>query len=187
MRRKGADEQMYPVPVEVVTPILGLIINAFVQTFTFRYMKRIRLLKSVFIGFAVGLFSIVLMEMGVWYEILDVSRIDILFILIANMITYSLLGYCYFHFINLGETARRIRILRELYEHKEGLSMSEILERYNAKEILENRMNRLVNKGQIFLKNGRYYIGNRTMLLIANIIYALKRIILGNRTQMQRN
>ena len=174
-------------PIEVMIPILSLIVNAFVQTFTFRYVKRIRLLKSVFIGFAAGLLTILLFEIGVWYEFLDVSRIDIVFGLVVNIITYSLLGYCYFHFINLGETARRIRILRELYECKEGLSTKEIFERYNAKEILENRMNRLVNKNQIFLKNGRYYIGNRTMLLIANIIYTMKRIIFGNRTQMERN
>ena len=41
--------------------------------------------------------------------------------------------------------------------------------------------------GQIYLKDGRYYIGNRTMLVIANMIYILKRITLGNRAQMPRN
>ncbi len=178
---------MYPVPIEVVTPILGLIVNVFVQTLTFRCVKRIGLLKSVFIGFGAGLLGILLIEMRVWYEFLSLTKIDILFVLVVNIITYSLLGYCYFHFVNLGETARRIRILRELYEHKEGLTKTEILERYNAREILENRMSRLVNKRQIFLRNGRYYIGNRTMLLIANMIYVLKRIILGNRAQIWRN
>jgi hypothetical protein len=187
MRPKGADEEMHPVPMEVVTPIFGLIVNAFVQTFTFRCMKRIRLLKSVFIGFAAGLLGMLLIEMSLWHEFLGVSSVDILCGLVVNIITYSLLGYCYFHFINLGETARRIRILRELYEHKEGLSKSEILERYNAKEIVEKRMNRLVNKHQIFLKNGKYYIGNRTMLLITKIIYTLKRMIFGKRAQMERN
>jgi hypothetical protein len=187
MRRKGANREMYPGSMEVATPVLSLMVNAFVQIFTFRQIKRIGLLRSIFIGFVAGMVSIFLMEMGSWHKFLYASRIDLVFILIVNIITYSMLGYCYFHFINLGETARRIRILRELYEHKEGLSKSEILKQYNAKEVLDNRMNRLVNNGQVILRNGRYYIGNRKMLLIANMIYSLREITFGSRTQVLKS
>ena len=31
-----------------------------------------------------------------------------------------LLGYCYFHFVNLGETARRVRIVRELWQSEDN-------------------------------------------------------------------
>ena len=95
------------------------------------------------------------------------------------------LEYCYFNFINLGETARRIRILRELYDSKKGLSMAEILERYNAKNIVEKRLSRLINHGQIIDKNDKYYIGNPIMLLIARIIVTMKLILLGKKSEFE--
>lgn len=93
------------------------------------------------------------------------------------------MGYCYFHFINLGETARRIRILRELYDRKEGLSMEEIFKRYNAKEIFERRIARLINNGQIIYKDGKYYIGKPIMLLMAKMIVTMKLILLREKSE----
>ena len=101
----------------------------------------------------------------------------------ANFIIYASLGYCYFHFINLGETARRIRILREIYDSKDGLTMEEILQKYNSKEIVDKRIGRLINNGQVLYKNGRYYIGNPTMLIITKIIVAMKLLLLGRRSE----
>jgi hypothetical protein len=99
------------------------------------------------------------------------------------MASYSALGYCYFHFVNLGETARRIRLLRELSESKNGLSVNEILERYNAKEIIENRLNRLLKSGQVVYKNNRYYIGKPVMLFMSKMILFAKRFILGKSSE----
>jgi hypothetical protein len=56
------------------------------------------------------------------------------------------LGYCFFHFINLGETACRIRILIELSESDYGLSRNEILERYDASYVVNVRLQRMINK-----------------------------------------
>ena len=93
------------------------------------------------------------------------------------------MGYCYFNYINLGETARRIRILREIYDSKEGLSMEEILKRYNAKEIIERRIKRLLKNRQIIYKDGKYYIGKPIMLVIAKIIVIMKVILLGKKSE----
>ena len=84
-----------------------------------------------------------------------------------------------FSFINLGETARRIRILRELHSHKGGLDRDEILGLYNAREITENRVDRLLASGQIVMSEDRYYIGKPFMLFIAKGMYFLKSIIFG--------
>ena len=55
-----------------------------------------------------------------------------------NLMTYSLFWLCYFAFINTGVSALRIRMLRELYDSPDGLTMDEILIRYNSKEIIES-------------------------------------------------
>jgi len=83
----------------------------------------------------------------------------------------------------MGETARRIRLLRELYGAADGLTKEEILKRYNAKEIVNLRVSRLLKSGQIVLSEGRYYIKNPLMAFISKLIYFLKFIVLGKQGQ----
>lgn len=168
--------------LHVLNPIISLAINVIIQIFSFRYFSNLGLLKSEYLGFATGFLSIFIFEFYISF-LSSVSGKDSIALLISNSIIYSALGYCYFHFINLGETARRIRILREIYDSKDGLSMNEILERYNAKEIVEKRINRLLNNGQIIYKDGRYYIGNSIVVLIAKIIIAVKFLLLGEKSE----
>lgn len=163
-------------------PIICLTVNVLVQVISFRYIANLKLLKSIFTGYAVGLATIFILELYVFF-IPSIPVKDFFSILAVNIITYSSLSYCYFHFLNLGETARRIRILMEIYDSKDGLSMDEILIRYNAKEIIERRINRLINSGQVIYKDGRYFIGNPIMLLMSKIIIAMKLILLGKKSE----
>lgn len=168
--------------LNVLIPIIGLMINVSVQVLSFRYTSSLSLLRSLFLGFVIGLFSVFILEEHLFFTMSTLTN-DFLPILIANFIIYSALGYCYFHFINLGETARRVRIIKELFDSQEGLSTSEILERYNAKDIVEIRIKRLVNNGQIIYKKDRYYIGMPIMLLMAKVIVTMKLIVLGKRSE----
>ena len=89
----------------------------------------------------------------------------------------------YFHFINLGETARRIRILRELHEPPDGLTLDGLLARYNAQEIIERRISRLIETHQIVLRDGRYFIGKPFVLWMARSLVVLKFILLGKHSE----
>jgi hypothetical protein len=111
------------------------------------------------------------------------DNLDIFFSFLSNLIVYSCLGFCYFNFITLGETARRIRLLRELTESPKGLTLGEIDQRYNAKIIIQNRINRLLNNKQVILKNDRYFIGNPTVLMISKIFILLKIIFLAKKSE----
>jgi hypothetical protein len=162
--------------LEVFAPVMGLLINVFTQVIIFRHTPSLGLLKSVYLGFVIGFVSIFVFEFFIPHP---TSTKDFIAILVTNLITYISLGYGYFHFINLGETARRIRILRELYESNDGFSLEELLVRYNAKEIIERRLSRLINNRQIIYKDERYYIANPTMLFITKIIVGMKSVILG--------
>jgi hypothetical protein len=146
-----------------VMPLVALAINALVQILSFKVIPQLGLLRSVISGFIVGLLGLIILIPchGAW----------------ANLIIYLLLGYNYFHFINLGETARRVRIMRQLYVSPDGLSEDEILAGYNAKAMLEVRIRRLVLNGQIVAKDGRYFIGNFTVLLFAKIIIFLRKVV----------
>jgi len=160
--------------LSVFSPIIALVINIISQVCIFRYVQRIGLLRSLFTAFGLGAGCLLFIELWSSSETI-LSRPSNIFI---DIIIYSALSYCYFHFINLGETARRIRILRELYDSKEGLSMEGVIERYNAQMIIDVRLERLLKTNQIILRNGKYYIGNPIMLIIAKVITKLKIMIL---------
>ena len=141
----------------VFVPIVALVINVLIQILCFRIFPQFGLLRSVFLGFIIGFISLFFVE----FHILSIQSTlaeEIISTFVVQLITYVSLCYCYFHFVNLGETARRIRILRELKDSNNGLDSDEILKRYNAKEIIQNRLTRLISSGQIILKDNRYFI-----------------------------
>jgi hypothetical protein len=86
------------------------------------------LLVSLLLGLLGGLLSLAVFETYVYFA----AAVRSLPATLTNVVIYFALSYCYFHFVNLGETARRIRMLRELYASHEGLTVGEILDRYNA-------------------------------------------------------
>ncbi len=165
--------------LQVLDPIIGLAVNILLQVAVFKFSSRHRLLQSVFYGFAGGLFILLLSEN---YMFLNHPRslYDSIAVSFVNLTTYSALAYCYFHFINLGETARRVRILRELYAHEEGLSETEILGIYNAKEIIDRRIKRLLDNGQLIYKDGKYRAGKNAMVIIAGLILIMRSILFKN-------
>ena len=74
-------------------------------------------------------------------------------------LTYLSLAYFYvFGFYNLGESARRIRLLIELRSAGDrGMTLDEILAVYNARMIVEARLQRLLSGGQVVEREGRYF------------------------------
>ena len=164
----------------VISPVIGLLANAIIQVLSFRYIYKVGLLRSIYVGFFAGFCSLIIINIfySIFFSFLFQNRV---FPNITNFIIYAALGYCYFHFVGLGETARRIRMLIEIYSSKEGLSLEEILTRYNAREIVEKRMDRLLSNGQLKCRDGKYFIGKPIVLLIANSVMLLKLLLLGRR------
>lgn len=165
--------------VKVFIPLIALGINIAVQVCGVRYIKALGVLKSVILGFAAGFAALICLEFVLsnglgWVLVVDAA---------TDAVTYGALGYCYFHFINMGETARRIRILRELYEAGGVLTLEEIMKRYNASEMVHHRLNRLLANGQIKYENGRYFIADQTVLNIAKVMGIMKHMMLGRRSE----
>ncbi len=150
--------------IELFCPIISLALNAFVQVISFKYFKGFGLLKSILLGFVSGLAGFLVM-----------SGADI-----TGLCIYILLGYCYFHFINMGQTARRIRILTELYNTPDGLSTEELLGRYDSAEVVRKRLDRLTGNGQLTLNCGRYYAKSSSMMFITKGLLLAKAVIMGN-------
>jgi hypothetical protein len=164
-------------------PVFGLLVNIYFQIAGVRCFKRgLSLLKSVFLGFIAGGISVIVFETFLFAS-LQMTFGDIVASLVTNLTMYAALGYGYFHFINLGETARRIRILRELYEARKGLAADEILSRYNARRIVTMRIGRLLRNGQIVERAGRYVVDKPLVLMMAKGVILLKRFLLGKTSE----
>ncbi len=166
--------------LHLLVPVLGFIANVLAQLLIVRLVPWLGILKSIFTGFAIGGLSVLSAEVY-----LSGRGSDNLPMIIANVIIYSSLGYCYFHFINLGITARRIRILRELYAADGGLSLDDLLKRYNAGDMINKRLDRLLGSGQIVCRDDKYHIGKPVMLLMSKTIVAMKLLILGKKSEFE--
>ena len=107
---------------------------------------------------------------------------------VAWTLTYLSLVYWYvFGFFNLGESARRIRLLVELRAAGErGLTRAEILAAYNARMIVDARLGRLLAGGQVVERDGRYFTGKPLMLWGAKALVLLKLVFLGAPSEFAR-
>ncbi|MFH1442348.1 MAG: hypothetical protein ABIH18_09970 [Candidatus Omnitrophota bacterium] len=77
-------------------------------------------------------------------------------------------------------------MLRELYEAPKGKTKEQILAKYNAQDIIDIRIKRLLNNNQIILRDTQYCLRGTTVLIISKIILIMKWIILGTESEFER-
>ena len=163
----------------VLLPIVAFAVNVSVHILVFRFRLVKSMLKAIVAGFAVGLLFLWIALAGLAWTAPGEASYVVYFTL--GTLTYGLLGYNYFHFTNLGETARRIRILREFVEHG-SMSAKELLTHYNSAEIIRVRLGRLVRSSQIEIaQSGAMRIKDRSVLRMANMMVMLKCILLAKK------
>jgi hypothetical protein len=162
---------------QMLLPIIALGCNILVQIGGYRIVSKKNLLRSIYIGFLAGMAFLIagecilsLKESAVTLNSLGYGA--------ANILLYGALGYGYFHFINLGETGRRVRLMWELSEASEGYTEEELLKRYGGSEIAKIRLGRLLRSGQITFENGCYRVSKPTVLTMARLMVALKVLLL---------
>lgn len=153
--------------------VLAGLVNFLVQVLVFRFPPRLSLMFSVLAGFAAGFISLVALQFLVFQSDGADALLAILF--------YVSLGYNYFQLISIGENSIRIRLLHELDNCKEGLTEAEILAQYDAKSVVEARLKRLTESGQMIQKDGRYFQGKAKLLYLAKVFLFLKWLILGRK------
>lgn len=168
--------------LEILSPIVGLLVNVLIQTTSFQYIRGLGLFKSIALGFTAGFLTVFILEFYRYFD-LPAMESEFFYILCVNLITYILLGYCYWAYINLGETSLRIRILREMYETQKALPIEKLFSIYNPDNMFEIRMSRLLKYNQIVCKNDRYFIGKSILLLIAKAIVIIKLMIIGKKSE----
>lgn len=89
-------------------------------------------------------------------------------LLMFQIISYNCLIYSYFHFFNLSDTGRRIKILLMIHDNKD-------IKNYSSSVMIDNRIARLQKFGWIRKKRSKYVISKKYPLFILKILRVLKK------------
>lgn len=162
----------------VLAPIFGMMGNVFAHVIASRFNQGRSQMKCILCGFSFGLIFMLFLPFLVHSR--QKINLDFISYLSLDIIAYASLAYGYFHFVNINVASLRIRILQEIADSPKELSEEDILCRYNAKQILDNRIERLISSNQLIEKQGYYFLGkNRTFLILFWFFEILKCVILG--------
>jgi hypothetical protein len=165
-------------PLLVLASVLGLAIDCACHVLVARWTSGRRLALAVVLGIGAGAIVTVactLIALGRPGGHVLEATIWVAF----NLLIYVALAYGYFNFFNLNVASLRLRILAELLERHQGLTEAELTAEYNASELLDKRLARLVRLEQLVERDGRLHYHGCTLLWVANVLDQVKRFLVG--------
>lgn len=94
-------------------------------------------------------------------------------------LAFNSVAYSYFHFFNLSETGRRIRMLLQLLEG-ESIGVNDAgAKTYSGQAMVNQRLARLLQMGQVSTADGQYMINGRFLLRAARVVSLIGRLTTG--------
>lgn len=166
-----------------LAPLLGLAAGVALHVLLSRALPRLPRRHGIAASTLGGILVVGALSLGIGHAAgLDPDRAGTA---LAHLLTYLLLTYAYvIGFFNLGESARRIRLVIELHQAgPRGLTLAEVLAAYDARTIVELRLARLRTGGQVVERDGRYVLRGRLMLRAAKALGLMKVVLLGGRSE----
>ena len=166
----------------ILAPVGALAVNVVAQILLFRATRGTRFMRTIVLGFLAGLGMLAVLSIA--RAVLDaVSFFDLANALLVDGPVYGALSYCYYNFVQLGQTSVRIRLYTEIAARPGGMGVGDIARLYNEEALMQLRLQRLVESGDIEQRGGRYFIGRRRLVWVADIIFAAKRFLLGRESE----
>ena len=170
---------MHSVAFLLAAPVIGFAVNVIAQLVFARAMPAAGLLKVIVAAFAIGFLATG--SLGVlWWYIHRASWLDGAALFATVIIIYGAASLVIFALINLGETSLRIKMLSMIIETPNGISMAELLQKIDEKELISVRLERLRTKRQARFTEGMYYPRISFLFLAASLVRALKLLIFGH-------
>ena len=151
------------------TPLLILVLHIISVRIAARLRLEISNQLLVIICLFIGHIPMGIAGWFVYLSKLTAVSYEFMWAMIYGLAVYNTLAYSYFHVFNMSETARRIRILYEIYNAKQ-LKISDIESLYGVDDMLLNRLERLLSTNQIKLSGDRYSLNSRSLYYTAKII-----------------
>jgi hypothetical protein len=166
----------------ILCPIFAMLVNTIVQIAAFRSRRGVQFFRSIVEGFLAGAGTLAVIE--IFFAADSFSFRDYLvLVFLINIPIYLALSYCAYNFVQLGQTSIRIRMYSEIAASPGGINVEEMKREYDDNALIEGRIRRLSESGDAVERNGRYYIGRTRLLLIAELLLAAKRFLLGRESE----
>jgi hypothetical protein len=163
-----------------LTPLAALAVNVIVQVILVRLQRGAHFLRAQTTGILVG--GIALMAFDLLSLRFQTGESAVTSLLI-NIPTYLALSYCFFNFVNLGQTSIRIRIYAEIAARPGGMPAEEVAREYQDEALMQVRLRRLIESGDIVEKGNRYFVGRKRLVQLGHIIFNAKRFVLGKASE----
>ena len=161
----------------VGAPLLALVADVALHVVFANIGRPGKHLGPVILAFSGGLLALLAFTYTGLQFVAHTRRDQAAFV-VLNAGAYGALGYCYFTFVNLTATSLRMRLLRELLKSTApSLSTTALSSGYQAREVLDVRLDRLVKWGQIAVKNKRYVLQGTAFSVLSKIITHTRALI----------
>jgi hypothetical protein len=107
------------------------------------------------------------------------DALETAYMLVFAFLVFNGVAYAYFHFFNMSETARRIRMLLQIrHAGADGLRVQDLERAYSPRDMIEARLDRLVKMRQLALgPDGRYRIAGRLLLRAGKAMSLWRRLV----------
>lgn len=166
----------------LLIPIAAMGVNVITQIILVRVRRGARFLRSIVEGVVTGILAMAILETLLIIRI-GVAHDEVAVFFFVNAPAYLALSYCYFNLANLGQSSIRIRMYSEVASTPSGVSVQDMSLQYSDAAFLEMRLQRLIESGDIFQRDGRYFLGRGRLALLAKVMRALKFVFLGKASQ----
>jgi hypothetical protein len=164
--------------------LAAVIANLIVQVVSYRHWRGSQYFLSIISGFAAGLVVFALLEIAVLWK--EPSSDQIFMALFVDAPTYAALAYCYYNFVQLGQSSVRIRLYTEISACTDGLAVEEVARQYADDALVRVRLQRLVESGDVRQVDDRYFAGRRRLVAISKMMFLAKRLLLGKSSEFEK-
>jgi len=165
--------------VLTAAPLLGLATDVAMQVILARLPLTVGHLRRQFISFGAGL-VVVLAVLWLLLRSLPLGPLDRVGYSVLHLGSYAFGGFCFFNVINLNISSLRIRMLKAyLQQHPRPLADEVLMATCSAAGMLDSRLQRLLDGGQITRSGDRFHPRPGFVTFIGGLFAHLRRLLLG--------
>ena len=155
--------------IVILLPFFSVFISS-ILFLIFQIFSNKNYLLNLIISF-LTIFSLILV---ITYKISSsISDKEVFYLIFTYMCTF----YLFMCLIQSQVSSLQLTILRMIYLYP-GISKKEILKKYNANNIFNERIKRLESGGMIYKKNSSFFIKNNKIILYLNFTKILRKIFI---------
>ena len=155
--------------IVILLPFFSVFISS-ILFLIFQIFSNKNYLLNLIISF-LTIFSLILI---ITYKISSsINDKEVFYLIFTYMCTF----YLFMCLIQSQVSSLQLTILRMIYLYP-GISKKEILKKYNANNIFNERIKRLESGGMIYKKNSSFFIKNNKIILYLNFTKILKKLFI---------